>query len=73
VPQVSFTLGHSELGFFLYSVDSHNILGFQIVRPEHHCRDIICRIAHLVHQNLYRMNFTFNPWVEASAGEVQVP
>jgi hypothetical protein len=29
----------------------------QFIRPEHHWRDLICRNAHLVHQNWYRISF----------------
>jgi hypothetical protein len=32
---------------------------FQLFRPEYHWRDLSSRNAHLVHQNWYRINFTF--------------
>jgi hypothetical protein len=32
---------------------------FQLFRSEHHWRDFIIRNAHLVHQNWYRVSFTF--------------
>jgi hypothetical protein len=47
--------------------------GFTTFRPEHHWRDLISRNTHLVHQNWYRINFTFNSWVETSFGELLVP
>jgi hypothetical protein len=32
---------------------------FQLFRPEYHWRDLSSRNAHLVHQNWYRISFTF--------------
>jgi hypothetical protein len=46
----------------------HNISDFQIFRAEFQWRDVSYRNVHLVHQNWYCMIFTFNHWVEASAG-----
>jgi hypothetical protein len=38
---------------------SHFLFGFPAFKPEHHWRDLISRNAHLVHQNCYRISFTF--------------
>jgi hypothetical protein len=32
---------------------------FQLCRPEYHWKDLSSRNAHLVHQNWYRISFTF--------------
>jgi hypothetical protein len=37
-------------------------LDFQLFRTEHHCRDLISRNAHLVHQYWYRISFTNYHW-----------
>jgi hypothetical protein len=47
---------------FFLSLYSCNISYFQTFLSEDHLRDLICRNAHLVHQNLYCMNFTVYVW-----------
>ena len=53
--------------FWHYIDYFHRVLlsyfGFPTFRFEHHWRDIICRNAHLVHQNWYRIRFIYvNLW-----------
>jgi hypothetical protein len=33
----------------------------QLFQPQYHCRDLSSRNAHLVHENWYRISFTFLP------------
>jgi hypothetical protein len=47
------------LGGVLSGLYSHNISDFHFFRPGHHWKDIICRNAHLVHQNWYRVSCEF--------------
>jgi hypothetical protein len=44
---------------FLYSLVQFFSSDFQLFRPEYHWRDLSSRNAHLVHQNWYRISFTF--------------
>jgi hypothetical protein len=46
-------IGSFKLFTFFFPLD------FQLFRPEHHWRDLSSRNAHLVHQNWYRISFTF--------------
>ena len=54
--------------FWHYIDHFHKVLlscfGFPTFRFEHHWRDIVCRNAHLVHKNWYRIWFISNhkPW-----------
>jgi hypothetical protein len=45
----------------------YNFLAFAKFFGLSFTEDIICQNVDLVHENLYRMNFSFNPWVETSA------
>jgi hypothetical protein len=47
------------LAFFFLQLHNFIFSDFQLFRPEYHWRDFINRNAHLVHQNLYRISFTF--------------
>jgi hypothetical protein len=49
---------HSIWFFGSYTVFTI-VYGFPTFRPEYHWRDLSSRNAHLVHQNWYRISFTF--------------
>jgi hypothetical protein len=60
---LNFMAQYLLLGFFFGSFTDFTLCflfsRFQFFRPEHHWRDFIGRNAHLVHQNWYRISFTF--------------